>query len=260
MANIRPIGHHPTPPERQYRISVRPYCQSRHGRCLETFLHNRKTFPIFQIHPFTREDLIRFSQLTNRDTVQKPVSPLGKFTCRLGLFQTSTIQSLTFWFLESIDFDVTHPERLCRHLLLRLITAHSCVRLTLRGLKTRLGLASIHRIWVETSVFWFLATSPPRAQLLTILLSRLYLPHIMATLKPPAIGDTPSNVYPHSTMAAALNADIQSLTTFKDMVQDATVKEVFESVIAILTLIRVRFSPQFLTSFPLIDDRTGRSR
>lgn len=44
------------------------------------------------------------------------------------------------------------------------------------------------------------------------------------------------------------------------MVKDPAIKLVFESVIAILTLIRVRFFAQFLILYLLIDDRTRTTR
>ena len=55
----------------------------------------------------------------------------------------------------------------------------------------------------------------------------------------------------HSAMTGALNARIQSFTTFEEMVEDATVKTVAGSVVAILTLVRVRFFAQFLPTYSL---------
>ena len=49
-----------------------------------------------------------------------------------------------------------------------------------------------------------------------------------------------------SMITTVLDADIETLTAFKGTAETAPVKAVFESVILILTLVRVRF----LTLFP----------
>jgi hypothetical protein len=63
----------------------------------------------------------------------------------------------------------------------------------------------------------------------------------------------------YSKTTAALNADIQSFTTSKGMVEDANVKTAFESVIVILTLVRVRFSLNSYYFVRLQYGRTGTS-
>ena len=55
-----------------------------------------------------------------------------------------------------------------------------------------------------------------------------------------AVGDAYSDVGSRSATTAVLKADIETLTAFKDMVEATPVKAVFESVIVILTLVRVR--------------------
>lgn len=51
-----------------------------------------------------------------------------------------------------------------------------------------------------------------------------------------------SSIVKHgSTATAEQKSDIEVLTTFKDTIQDAPLRAVFESVVAILALIRVRF-------------------
>jgi hypothetical protein len=50
----------------------------------------------------------------------------------------------------------------------------------------------------------------------------------------------PPNVESHSATTAALNADIETLTAAKGTLEIIPVKVVFESVIVILTLVRVR--------------------
>jgi len=69
----------------------------------------------------------------------------------------------------------------------------------------------------------------------------------MATSESWAIGDTRTNIVPHLSTAAVLNAGIETLTVTKNVVEISTVKVVFESVIAILTFVRVRvLDPPFL--------------
>ena len=78
-------------------------------------------------------------------------------------------------------------------------------------------------------------------------------PHYtMNASEPLADGDTPPDVESRSATTAVLNADIGTLTAFKDIVHATPVKTVFESVIVILTLVRVRFLTLFQSSCPLI--------
>jgi len=76
----------------------------------------------------------------------------------------------------------------------------------------------------------------------------------MATPEPWAVGDNP-----HEATTAVLNADIETLTALKDTIESIPVKAVFESVIGILTLVRMRLLTPFPLSHPLIGDvtRTG---
>ncbi|KAF9643932.1 kinase-like protein [Thelephora ganbajun] len=60
----------------------------------------------------------------------------------------------------------------------------------------------------------------------------------MTELEPWAVGDPPSDIDYHSATTAVLNAAIQSLTASKEIVQPNLVESVFESVLAILTLVR----------------------
>jgi len=50
----------------------------------------------------------------------------------------------------------------------------------------------------------------------------------------------PPSTESHSEAAAALNAGIESLTTAKDAIEIIPIRAVFESVISILGLVRVR--------------------
>ena len=112
------------------------------------------------------------------------------------------------------------------------------------------GSVSIHRadaIWDERSSGNTLeitrVTSCPTIQLPTV--SSL-VPHrpprsVMTNPEPWAVDDTPTDVANHKAITAVLNADIETLTAFKDVVGSTPVKAVFESVIGILTLVRVRF-------------------
>jgi len=78
----------------------------------------------------------------------------------------------------------------------------------------------------------------------------------MTTLEPWAIGDTPTNVAQHEAITAVLNADIETLTTLKDTIESIPVNGVFESVIGILTLVRVSLLTPFPLSRPLISSTT----
>ena len=64
-------------------------------------------------------------------------------------------------------------------------------------------------------------------------------PCTMATFER-AVDDAP-NVGSHSATAAVLNADIETLTAVKDTIQATPIRTVLESVIVILTPIKVKF-------------------
>jgi len=81
-------------------------------------------------------------------------------------------------------------------------------------------------------------------------------PCIMSTLEPWAVDDTPPNSEYNTATTAMLNTDIETLTASKDTVKATPVKAVFESVIAILTLVRVRLLVPFSFSRLLIGDTT----
>jgi len=70
----------------------------------------------------------------------------------------------------------------------------------------------------------------------------------MTTPKPWAVGDTPLNVEHQPAITSVLTAEIKTLTDFKDIIESTPVKAVFESVITILTLVRVRL----LVLFPFL--------
>ena len=73
------------------------------------------------------------------------------------------------------------------------------------------------------------------------------LPHCaMTTIDPWGIGDIPPDVSNCSTTTVVLNTGIKTLIGFKDIVEIAPVKAVFESAIVILTLVRV----SLLVPFP----------
>ena len=78
-------------------------------------------------------------------------------------------------------------------------------------------------------------------------------PYTMAASEPWAVGDTP-DVELHSVTTAMLSADIETLAAFKDTIQPTPVKAVFESVIGILTLVRVKSLVLFPFSRPLIGE------
>ena len=62
----------------------------------------------------------------------------------------------------------------------------------------------------------------------------------MTTFEPWGVGDTPPNDWSYPAATAALNADIETLTAAKDTLETIPVKVLFESVIVILGLVRVR--------------------
>lgn len=74
----------------------------------------------------------------------------------------------------------------------------------------------------------------------------------MATPEPRAVGDISPDVANRSMTTAVLNAEIETLTTLKNIVGGTPVKAVFESVIGILTLVRVRLFTPSPFSHPLI--------
>ena len=68
----------------------------------------------------------------------------------------------------------------------------------------------------------------------------------MTTPQPWVVGDTHPNVESRSASTAAFNADIGALNAAKDAIGISSAKAVFESVIGILALVRVRFVPALL--------------
>ena len=80
-------------------------------------------------------------------------------------------------------------------------------------------------------------------------------PCIMTTFEPWAANDSP-NAEHRSATTAVLSAHLETLNAFKDMVEAVPVKAVFESVIVILTLVRVRFPVLFPFSHLLINGTT----
>jgi len=81
----------------------------------------------------------------------------------------------------------------------------------------------------------------------------------MTAPEPRAVGDIPTNAAHHETTIAVLNADIETLAAFKDTVESVPAKAIFESVISVLTLLKVRLLTPFPLSHPLIRD-TNRTR
>lgn len=81
----------------------------------------------------------------------------------------------------------------------------------------------------------------------------------MTALEPWAIRTPLHGIYPYSVTTVALNTDVQLLVASKDMVRDATAKAVFRSLIAIVTLIKVRLFAQLQPLHPLTNDRTRTS-
>jgi hypothetical protein len=69
----------------------------------------------------------------------------------------------------------------------------------------------------------------------------------------------PPNVESHSATTAAFDADIGTLTAAKDTLEIIPVKVVFESVIVILTLVRVRVLILLPCLYSLLDN-TIRTR
>ena len=75
---------------------------------------------------------------------------------------------------------------------------------------------------------------------------------MMVTPEHREVGDAPSDIDSHSGMVATLSTDIQSLVTSKEIIRTAPVKAAFDSVIAILTLVSVRFLVPFSLFQPLM--------
>jgi len=78
----------------------------------------------------------------------------------------------------------------------------------------------------------------------------------MTTPEPWAVGDISTNVTHHSTTTATLSAEIKVLTAFKSIVEFTPAKAIFESVIVVLTLVRVSFLVPFPFSYLLISGMT----
>jgi len=73
-------------------------------------------------------------------------------------------------------------------------------------------------------------------------------PYTMATSKSWGVDGLPSAVEHYPAIITILNTDIETLTALKDKLKDTPVKPIFESIVVILTLIRVRLLvfPSFL--------------
>lgn len=63
----------------------------------------------------------------------------------------------------------------------------------------------------------------------------------MATSEFLGVDDMPSTVEHDPGIIAILHTDIETLTVIKDTLKDTPVKTIFESVVVILTLVRVKF-------------------
>ena len=87
-------------------------------------------------------------------------------------------------------------------------------------------------------------------------LSRCRLLYAMVTPEPCTIDGTPPNIDSHTLKTTTLNVDIQSLVGSMSTIGVAPARDVFESTIAILTLVAVRFLVRFLSLHPLIGYRT----
>ena len=74
----------------------------------------------------------------------------------------------------------------------------------------------------------------------------------MTTSERRAVGGIPPDVGFHSAAAAVLDADMETLIAFKRIVEATPIGTVFESVIVILTLVRVRLPTLLPFSHPLI--------
>ena len=71
-------------------------------------------------------------------------------------------------------------------------------------------------------------------------------PHcFMTSSEPREVGNAPTDVGDHSATTATLSADIETLTTSRDIVEATPVKAILGSVIVILTLVRVSLFVSF---------------
>ena len=78
-------------------------------------------------------------------------------------------------------------------------------------------------------------------------------PHcVMTTLESWAVGDISPDILDSSMTTAVLNASIETLTALNDVVETTSMREVFNSVIVILTLVRVRLLVPLPLLYPLI--------
>ena len=73
-------------------------------------------------------------------------------------------------------------------------------------------------------------------------------PCTMATLEPWGVDDIPPTIEHHPSITTILNSDIETLTALKDTLEATHIKPIFESIIVILTLVRVRL----LVLFPFL--------
>jgi len=73
-------------------------------------------------------------------------------------------------------------------------------------------------------------------------------PCTMATLEPWGIDDISSPIEHHPAITVILDTDIETHTAFKDTLEATSIKPIFESIIAILTLVRV----SLLVLFPFL--------
>ena len=121
-----------------------------------------------------------------------------------------------------------------------------------------------HLVWrcVEGHASPSLVCSCPTIQLPTVSSSTPHRPPhcVMTTPELWAVGDTPPNVDHQPAIAAVLNSEIKTLTIFKDTIESTPVKAVFESVIMILTLVRVRLLVLFRFCTLLLVARPGRGK
>ena len=85
-------------------------------------------------------------------------------------------------------------------------------------------------------------------------------PCAMATSEPRAVDNASPDVRYHPASTATLNTDIRTLIALKDIVESPLVKAVFESVIVILSLVRVRVSLRSHSCVHLSVTRPGRGK
>ena len=100
------------------------------------------------------------------------------------------------------------------------------------------------------------AMHEPRAQLSNFLLSRPSpnspLPRVMTTPEHRAVGDIPTDVAHHAATTTVLNTEIKTLSALNATIVPKPLRAVFESVIVILTLVRVSLLILFLFLHQLI--------